>query len=102
MVQKLAYSDVHSLWQQFLDAEEDALDAEEFPAWLLLHEPALARQLPADLPLGRSPAEEHYRLVHRWLAARAAGSEAQDLSLRKQLKERQPALFARLLKSLAR
>jgi hypothetical protein len=102
MVQKLAYSDVHSLWQQFLDAEEDALDAEEFPAWLLLHEPTLARQLPADLPLGRSPAEEHYRLVHRWLAARAAGSEAQDLSLRKQLKERQPALFARLLKSLAR
>ncbi|HEX3844422.1 MAG TPA: hypothetical protein VHV80_08685 [Steroidobacteraceae bacterium] len=102
MVQKLAYSDVHSLWQRFLDAEEDALDAEEFPAWLLLHEPTLARQLPADLPLGRSPAEEHYRLVHRWLAARAAGSEAQDLSLRKQLKERQPALFARLLKSLAR
>jgi hypothetical protein len=102
MVQKLACSDVYSLWQRFLDAEEDALDAEDFPAWLLLHEPTLARQLPADLPLGRSPAEEHYRLVHRWLAARAAGSEAQDLSLRKQLKERQPALFARLLKSLAR
>lgn len=102
VVEKLAYSDVHSLWQRFLDAEEDILDAQDFPAWLLLDEPALVRQLPADLPLGRSPAEEHYRLVHRWLAARAARCEAEDLALRKQLKDRQPALFARLLKSLAR
>lgn len=100
-VEKLRGSDVHGLWQRFLGSEEeDALAAEEFPAWLLLHEPALGRQLPADLPLGSSPAEEHYRLVHRWLAARAAGRAAEDLALRKQLQERQPALFACLLQSL--
>ena len=100
-VEKLRWSEIHSLWQRFLDSEE-ALAAQDFPAWLLLHEPALARAVPADLPLGTSPAEEHYRLVHRWLSARAAGAEAQDLALRKQLKERQPALFACLLRSLAR
>ncbi len=100
-VEKLRWSEIHALWQRFLDTDE-TLVAQEFPAWLLLHEPALARTLPADLPLGRSPAEEHYRLVHRWLSAHAAGAEAQELALRKQLKERQPALFACLLKSLAR
>ena len=100
--EKLRWSEVHTLWQRFLDSDTDMLAAEEFPAWLLLHEPALAHQLPVDLPLGRSPAEEHYRLVHRWLAARAAGAETQDLALRRQLKELQPALFACLLSSLAR
>jgi hypothetical protein len=99
--EQLRGSQIHALWQRFLDSEE-ALDAQEFPAWLLLHEPALAHQLPADLPLGATVAEEHYRLVRRWLAARAAGSESQELALRKQLKERRPALFACLLRSLAR
>ena len=94
-------SEVHDLWQRFLDSEE-ALDAQEFPAWVLLHEPALARQLPCDLPPGDSAAEEHYRLVHRWLAARTAGRTAHELALRRQLKESQPALFACLLGSLAR
>ena len=101
-VETLGWSDIHALWQRFLDSEDEALAAQDFPAWLLLHEPALARQLPADLPPGDTAAEEHYRLVHRWLAARAAGREAQDLALRRQLKERQPALFTSLLRSLAR
>ena len=101
-VETLRGSDLHALWQRFLDCDDEALAAGDFPAWLLLQEPALARQLPADLPPGDTAAEEHYRLVHRWLAARAAGREAQDLALRRQLKERQPALFASLLRSLAR
>ncbi|MDE2050991.1 MAG: hypothetical protein KGJ72_08235 [Gammaproteobacteria bacterium] len=100
-VEKLRWSEIHSLWQRLLDSE-DALAPEEFPAWLLLQEPMLARQLPADLPLGSSPAEQHYRLVHRWVSARAAGRAAEDLALRKELKPRQPALFAHLLKSLGR
>lgn len=100
-VEKLKWSEIHALWRRFLDSDE-ALVAQDFPAWLLLHEPALARTLPADLPLGRSPAEEHYRLVHRWLSARAAGADAQDLALRKQLKELHPALFTCLLRSLGR
>lgn len=100
--EKLRWSDVHALWQRFLDSDAEALAVEEFPAWLLLDEPALARQLPADLPPGSTPAEEHFRLVHHWLTARAAGRDAQDLALRKELKERQPALFACLLRTLGR
>ena len=98
----LKWSGVPALWQQFLDSGDEALAAEDFPAWLLLNEPSLLRHLPVDLPRGHSPAEEHYRLVHRWLAARAAGREPEDLALRRRLKESQPALFARLLKSLGR
>ncbi|MGH8220579.1 MAG: hypothetical protein ACREUT_18750 [Steroidobacteraceae bacterium] len=101
-IEKLKWSDVYALWQRFLDSDDDAQPAEEFPAWLLLQEPALARQLPADLPLGNTPAEEHYRLIHRWLSARADGREAEDLALRKQVRECQPALFACLMKSLPR
>lgn len=101
-IETLRWSELHARWQRFLDSEEDTLAAQEFPAWLLLDEPALARQLGADLPFGNSSAEEHYRLVHRWLAARADGRETQDLALRKQLKACQPALFACLLKSLER
>lgn len=100
--EKLRWSEVHALWQRFLDSDAEALAVEEFPAWLLLDEPALARQLPADLPRGNTPGEAHYGLVHRWLAARARGGEAEDLTLRKELKERQPALFACLLRSLGR
>ena len=101
-VEKLRWSDIHARWQQFLDSGDDALHVSEFPAWLMLQEPALVRQLPIDLPTGSSPAEEHYRLIHRWVSARAAGRQAEDLALRKQVKERQPVLFARLLNSLAR
>ncbi len=101
-VETLRGTDIHALWQRFLDCEDEAFAAGDFPAWLLLQEPALARQLPAELSPGNTATQEHYRLVHRWLAARAAGREAQDLALRRQLKERQPALFASLLRSLAR
>ncbi len=99
-IEMLRNSQLHALWQRFLEADIETLNTDDFPAWLLLHEPALARHLPVDLPLGSSPAENHYRLVHRWLAARAAGVEAEDLALRKQLKALQPALFACLLRSL--
>lgn len=101
-VEKLRWSDVYALWQRFLDSGDDTLRPGEFAAWLLLHEPSLARHLPLDLPLGNSPAEQHYRVVHRWQAARAAGRQAEDLALRKELKEREPALFARVLRSLER
>lgn len=99
-VEMLRNSELYALWQRFIEADIETLDTDDFPAWLLLHEPALARHLSVDLPLGSSPAENHYRLVHRWLAARAAGLEAQDLALRKQLKALQPTLFACLLRSL--
>ncbi len=99
------------LWQQFLDSEPDTparsqsssestLTAADFPAWLLLHEPGLALQLAADLPFGDTPAEEHYRCVHRWIHARRANRTNEDLALRKVLQASHPMLFS-LLKRLA-
>jgi len=38
-----------------LGGVEPGLTARDFPAWLLLHEPGLARQLSVDLPRGNSP-----------------------------------------------
>lgn len=101
----LKFPDLHALWQRFVETQEplsaagrqSALTAADFPAWLLLDEPALARRLPAELPIGASAGEEHYRLVHRWIAAREARHAAEEIALRKALKEGQPALFERLL-----
>ncbi|MFI4884918.1 MAG: hypothetical protein ACHQIF_05070 [Steroidobacterales bacterium] len=99
------FPELHALWQRFLETEEGSLAAAawpalgpvDFPAWLLLDEPALARALPAELPTGASAGEEHYRLVHRWTMARAARQAEEDMALRKALKAHQPALFEKLL-----
>lgn len=112
-LEALRFPELHALWQRFseeeVDAEEErlaaarghsALTAADFPAWLLLDEPALARLLPAELPIGASAGEEHYRLVHRWVGAREAQHPAGEMALRKALKERQPALFEKLLRAV--
>ncbi len=105
----LKFPDLHSPWQRFLEADEEslaaaggqpALTAADFPAWLLLDEPALADRLPAALPIGGSAGEEHYRLAHRWIAARKAGRAPEEMALRKALRERQPALFRQLLRAV--
>ncbi len=60
---RLRQPDLSGLWQAFMNCdEEEGLDAGEFPAWLLLHEPGLARQLSVDLPRGNSAGEENYRM----------------------------------------
>lgn len=113
-LEALRFPELHDLWQRFeeegadADAKEElfeatrgraALTAADFPAWLMLDEPALARLLPAELPIGPSAGEEHYRLAHRWIEAREAARRPSDeMALRKALKERQPALFEKLLR----
>lgn len=99
------------LWRQFLDSEAEALDsglpeatltATDFPAWLLLHEPGLARHLSLDLPRGSSPAaEEHYRWVHRWIHAHRAHRKEEEMALRKQLQQSHPVLFWMLKRNVA-
>ncbi|MGH8303689.1 MAG: hypothetical protein ACRET5_19765 [Steroidobacteraceae bacterium] len=105
----LNFPDLHALWQRFLEAEEEspvpaghgcALSAADFPAWLLLDEPALAERLPAEPPTGASAGEERYRLARRWIAARAARRPAEEMALRRALKESQPALFGQLLRAV--
>jgi hypothetical protein len=108
-VRKLRQPDLTALWQQFLDSEPDlvsghsaepALSAADFPAWLLLREPGLAVQLPADLPVGSSPAQDNYRCVHRWIQARRANRAAEEVALRKTLQASHPILFEVLKQSV--
>lgn len=85
-------------WQLFADSEEESsgtatLSAVDFPAWMLLHEPALAQQLPQDLPEGATPGEANYRHVHGWIHARLAGREDEEMALRRTLQSGQPTLF---------
>jgi hypothetical protein len=123
-VSKLRQPELTALWQSFLDDESDPEDPDaaaagtsgvarspqaagpsagpttltesDFPAWLLLEEPGLALPLAEDLATG-APAEESYRCVHRWIHARRARKQADELALRKTLQATHPALF-RILK----
>lgn len=100
---------VGAAWQEFLAAEDelradDADDAAfapyDLPAWMLLHEPGLALQLPLELAQAQTPGEERYRLVHRWLAARRARRPDDELALRKALQASQPLLFRYLKRTV--
>ncbi|MDB6042946.1 MAG: hypothetical protein JWM63_1497 [Gammaproteobacteria bacterium] len=109
-VSRLRQPDLTALWQHFLDSEPDlpvsghsaepALSAADFPAWLLLREPGLALQLPADLPVRSSPAQDNYRCVHRWIQARRANRAAEEVALRKTLQASHPILFEVLKQSV--
>ena len=107
-LEALKFPDLQAPWQRFLEWEDGLFEAAggsapgpaDFPAWMLLEEPALARRVPQELPVGASAGEERYRWVHRWIAAREAGRAAEEMTLRKTLKERQPALFAKLLQAV--
>jgi hypothetical protein len=108
-VERLRQADLSGLWQLFLDCEEDSapgaapgpiLTARDFPAWLLLHEPGLARQLSVDLPRGSSPAEESYRCVHRWIHAHRAHRQEEEMALRRSLQQSHPVLFGVLKRSV--
>lgn len=74
----------------------------DFPAWLLLQEPWLARQLSVDLPHGNSAAEEHYRCVHRWVHAHRVQRQEEEMALRKQLQQSHPVLFEVLKRGLGK
>jgi hypothetical protein len=105
-VARLRQPDLSGLWQSFLDCEDAesgaTLTSDEFPAWLLLHEPGLARQLSVELPHGNSPAEENYRCVHRWIHAHRAHQQQEEIALRRSLQHSQPVLFGLLKRSVAR
>ena len=75
------------------------LTESDFPAWLLLNEPGLALPLAEDLATG-APAEESYRCVHRWIHARRARKQADELALRKKLQGLHPGLFRVLKQSV--
>ena len=99
---------VGKAWQEFLATEDDladddsddsALAPSDFPAWMLLHEPGLSRQMALDLARTGTAGEQHYRCVHRWLEARRAQKKDDELAQRKALQAGHPLLF-RYLKSV--
>lgn len=99
---------VGKAWQEFLATEDDLADDDaddsglapcDFPAWMLLHEPGLARQMSIDLARTDSAGEQHYRCVHQWLEARRAQKKDDELAQRKALQAGHPLLF-RYLKSV--
>ncbi len=99
---------VGKAWQEFLAAEDDlaeddsedlAFAPSDFPAWMLLHELGLFRQMSIDLARAATVGEEHYRCVHRWLEARRAQNKEDELAERKALQASHPLLF-RYLKSV--
>jgi hypothetical protein len=97
---------IAALWQSYVasaedlslpgDAPESALTAGDFPAWLLLREPGLAQRLDAALPTGATPAEECFRCVLRWIEARRARRQSDEMALRKTLQAGNPVLFRHL------
>jgi hypothetical protein len=98
-VSRLRQPELTSLWHRFQDEEESLAEA-DFPAWLLIQEPALVLQLAQDLaPSGTAP-EDNYRTVHRCLTARRARRAADELNERKTLQTTNPTLF-QLLKTSA-
>jgi hypothetical protein len=92
-----AFPSIRAATPPDVDLPASALTEADFPAWLLLSEPGLALQLTEDLPMSDTPAEQHYRVVHRWVQARRARRQNDELALRKTLQASHPALF-RLLK----
>jgi hypothetical protein len=93
---------VTALWQRYVASVDDLPpqvgapeyeSAADFPAWLILHEPGLTQQLDADLGRGDTAAEEHFRSVHRWVEARRANRQDEEMALRKTLQAAHPALF---------
>jgi hypothetical protein len=103
-------SGVAACWQRFLEIEDAGgagelipavtLTAADFPAWMLLHEPGLAQQLPIEAPSGNSPGEEHYRCVHRLMQARRANLKDAEMAQRKRLRADQPLLFQYLIQQI--
>jgi len=98
-VKQINQPDLNGLWMAFLDEEED-LAAEDFPAWLLLHEPGLGRQLSVDLGRVGSVGETGYRLVHRWLDARREKLAQEEMALRRELQQAHGGLFGVLKKTV--
>jgi hypothetical protein len=96
-VSQLRQPELTGLWQRFLD--QDTLTESDFPAWLLLSEPGLALQLAEDLATG-TQAQDAYRCVHRWVHARRARKQDEELSLRKTLQSVHPELFNLLKRSV--
>lgn len=85
-------------WRCFLEFEdslppEERVGIEDIPAWLLLHEPGLARALPSALDVGVRETRQAFHLAQCLSLAQGSANGAGALDLRRELLDLQPALF---------
>ena len=87
--------ELQNAWQAFLDLEPE-LKTEDFPAWLLLHQPTLINILPA--PEREDGPRAGYALVYQLQTpVKNTTPETTDIALREQLKRLNPSLFEHFL-----
>lgn len=89
---------IHASWQCFLEFEdslppEERVGIEDFPAWLLLHEPGLARALPSAFEVDVRETQQAFHLAQCLSLAQGSANGAGDLELRRALLDLHPALF---------
>jgi hypothetical protein len=78
-------------WQAFLDLEQE-LPPEDFPAWMMLSRPGLAKIAPDGD--GDLPCPESYRTLYQLLHSQGSLSNDQLMALRTKLKQQAPLLFS--------
>ncbi len=87
-------------WRQFLDLDvEPVLETPWFPAWLLLHEPGLARILRADKVLGTAPGRA-FQALQCLLRGDGADVDKDAIALRAALKAEHASLLALYLQQV--
>jgi hypothetical protein len=91
-----------SRWRRFVELEPE-LPNQDFPAWSLLMQPAVASRLSRAGCLDETQVPEDYRLTGKLVAAGAAQAPAGELiELRRQLKASNPDLFIHYLENYGR
>ncbi len=88
-------------WQRFLDSDPDGLFCtEEFPAWVLIQEPSLVKQLELSHLDEQGRGEKIFITVQHLLRARLAKQESEEIKWRGELKDQHPSLFKLMMKQV--
>ena len=85
-------SEWRQAWQRFLDLEPELPD-EDFPAWLLIDRPGLAKRLQTEGLLEAFQPPEDFRLIAELAQAGTDETGPDVLALRKRLQQTNPGLF---------
>ncbi len=86
------------LWQRFLELDPE-LPNRDFPAWLLIDQPGLARWLAIERCLDEVDLPEDYRVTAELVGIKSSPLvDGDSVDKRKLLKECNPGLFARYLR----
>ncbi|MEJ2610651.1 MAG: hypothetical protein P8179_11325 [Candidatus Thiodiazotropha sp.] len=79
-------------WQCFLDLEPELPD-EDFPAWLFIDNPSLAKRFTSEVDMQELNPPDAFQLVAELMQAKSEITDAQAIMLRKQLQQANQRLF---------